>query len=89
MLSLQARVDLGAMAMKGESVFPKAPALLEPHHQIISCHMEGEGLLPFYRDAVSVFYVIHPWVIWLVGCFFFSFKMLSTFVGYLMPKPYL
>ena len=30
MLPLQARVDLGAMAMKGYSAFPKAPALLEP-----------------------------------------------------------
>ena len=27
-----ARVDLGAMAMKGCSTFPKAPASLEPHH---------------------------------------------------------
>ena len=34
MLPLQARVDLGVMAMKGCSAFPKAPALLEPHHQI-------------------------------------------------------
>ena len=34
-LSLQARVDLGVMAMKGHSTFPKAPALLEPHHQIV------------------------------------------------------
>ena len=34
-LPLRARVDLGAMAMKGCSVFPKAPALLEPHHQIV------------------------------------------------------
>ena len=34
-LPLQARVDLGAMAMKGYSAFPKAPALLEPHHQIV------------------------------------------------------
>ena len=31
-LPLRARVDLGAMAMKGYSVFPKALALLEPHH---------------------------------------------------------
>ena len=31
-LPLQARVGLGAMAMKGYSAFPKAPALLEPHH---------------------------------------------------------
>ena len=28
MLQLRARVDLGAMAMKGYSAFPKAPALL-------------------------------------------------------------
>ena len=31
----QARVDLGAMAMKGYSALPKIPALLEPHHQIV------------------------------------------------------
>ena len=35
MLPLRARVDLGAMAMKGYSAFPKAPALLKPHHQIV------------------------------------------------------
>ena len=29
------RVDLGAMAMKGYSTFPKAPVSLEPHHQIV------------------------------------------------------
>ena len=34
-LPLRARVDLEAMAMKGYSVFPKVPALLEPHHQIV------------------------------------------------------
>ena len=31
----RARVDLEAMAMKGCSVFPKAPALLKLHHQIV------------------------------------------------------
>ena len=31
MLPLQARMDLGAIAMKGYSTFPKAPAFLEPH----------------------------------------------------------
>ena len=35
MLPLQFKVYLGAMAMKGYSAFPKAPALLEPHHQIV------------------------------------------------------
>ena len=34
-LPLWARVDLGAMAMKRYSAFSKAPALLEPHHQIV------------------------------------------------------
>ena len=29
------RVDLGAIAMKRYSAFPKAPALLESHHQIV------------------------------------------------------
>ena len=28
-------VDLGAMAMKSYSAFSKAPALQEPHHQIV------------------------------------------------------
>ena len=35
LLPLRAKVDLGAMAMKGCSVFPKAAASLEPHHQIV------------------------------------------------------
>ena len=38
-LPLRAKVDPGAMTMKGNSAFPKAPALLEPHHQIVSCHI--------------------------------------------------
>ena len=37
----QARLDLGAMAMKGYSAFHKAPASLELHHQIVSCHYQG------------------------------------------------
>ena len=39
MQQLQARVDLGAMAMKGYSLFPKASDLLVSHHQIALCHM--------------------------------------------------
>ena len=35
MLSLRARVDLEAMEMKGYSALPKAPALMEPHRQIV------------------------------------------------------
>ena len=33
-LPLRDTVDLGAMAVKGCSAFPKAPVLLEPHNQI-------------------------------------------------------
>ena len=29
------KVDLGAMAMKWYSASPKAPAVLEPHHQMV------------------------------------------------------
>ena len=35
MIAPWARVDLGEIAMKRYSAFPKAPALLEPHHQIV------------------------------------------------------
>ena len=34
-LPFRASVDQGAMALKGYSTFPKAPASLEPHHQIV------------------------------------------------------
>ena len=34
-LPLWASVNLGTMAMKGYSTLPKAPALLEPYHQIV------------------------------------------------------
>ncbi len=33
--------DLGAMVIKGHSAFPKAPELMDPHHQIVYCHMQG------------------------------------------------
>ena len=59
MQPLRTRVDLGAMAMKGYSVFPKAPALLEPHHQIVYCHIQDTRwgvVLPLCREAVGVFY---------------------------------
>ena len=35
--------------MKGYSTFPKAPALLEPHYQIVLCHIQDTrwwGLTP-------------------------------------------
>ena len=58
MLPLRARVNLGAMAMKGYSAFPKAPVLLEPRHQIIKCHVHDTrwGILPLCTGAVGVSY---------------------------------
>ena len=59
MLPLQAKVDWGAMAMKGYSAFPKAPGLLEPHHQIVyGTRSGGGGVLPQCIDAVGVFYTL-------------------------------
>ena len=49
---LRVRVDLGAIAMKGYSTFPKALALLESHHQIVSCHIRDNcwrSLLPLQK----------------------------------------
>ena len=43
-LPLRARVDWGAIAVKGCPAFPKAPVLMEPHHQIVSCHISGHSL---------------------------------------------
>ena len=38
-LPLQVRVNLRAMAMRGDSTLPKAPRL-KPHHQIVFCHIQ-------------------------------------------------
>ena len=56
MLPLWAKVDPGAMALKGYSAFPKAPAFLEPQHQIVSCHVqdtrsEGGDLISLQRSS--------------------------------------
>ena len=40
MLALQARVDPGAMTVKGYFAFPKTLGLLEPHHQIAKYHIQ-------------------------------------------------
>ena len=42
------------MSVKGYPTFPKALALLEPHHQIVLCHFLG-GVLQLCKDAVSIF----------------------------------
>ena len=51
MLPLRARVDLGTMAMKGISAFPKAPATLELYHQIVLCHIQDARLRRSYPSA--------------------------------------
>ena len=55
MLPLRTKVDLGAMAIKVYSAFSKAPALLEPHHKIVLCHIQdtrrGGGVLPLCRGV--------------------------------------
>ena len=59
MLPFRARVDLWAIAIKGYFAFPKAPALLKPHHQIVQGHIPGHSLLvvtPVCRDAVGIFF---------------------------------
>ena len=60
-LPFWARVNLGAIAMKRFSGFSKAPASLEPHHQIVQNHTRtlvggGVGFLHLCRSAVGVFY---------------------------------
>ena len=58
LLPLWTRVDRGAMAMKGYSVFAKCPILLEPHHQIVKWYQDTRlerGVLHLYRDVVGVF----------------------------------
>ena len=55
MLPLQARVDLGAMAIKGYSAFPKAPALLAPSDCLVSYQDTlGEGLTPLQRYSQCI-----------------------------------
>ena len=59
MLPFRARVDPGMIAMKGFSVFQKAPVIMEPHNQIVLSHIQdppSEESYPFCRDAVSGFY---------------------------------
>ena len=57
-LLLRARLNLGTMAMKEFSTFPKAPALPEPHHHFSKCHIHDTRwgkVLPLCRDTVGVF----------------------------------
>ena len=42
-----------AMAKKGCSVFPKAPALLQPHHQIVQCSFQDTSWRGSYSSACT------------------------------------
>ena len=45
---------------KTQLVYFTAPALLEPHHPIVSCHIQDTlwtGVLPLCRDIVGIFYI--------------------------------
>ena len=54
------------MVMKGYSAFPKAPALLEPPHQIVWCHIldtrlvEMEVLTPLQRSSRCILFYTQP-----------------------------
>ena len=62
-LPLWATVDLGVMAMKGCSAFPKALALLKPHHQIVYPGHLLWGVFPLCRDAVMYSTAPADWAI--------------------------
>ena len=57
-LSLRARVDLGAMAIKGCTAFSKTLASLEPYHKIfwVISRTHVGVVLSLCRSAVGVFY---------------------------------
>ena len=62
-LPFRARANLGAMVMKGYSAFPKAPVLLEPHHQIVLCHNHDTrwgGVSYPYVEKQSVYSTVQP-----------------------------
>ena len=63
MFPLQARVNLGAMALKKYSTFPKAPGL-EPHHQVVLCNIHDAcysyPLAIFWYVVVYSMYITWP-----------------------------
>ena len=50
MLALLVELNLGVVAMKEYSTFPKVPGL-EPHHQIVLCHNQNTGVEGSYLSA--------------------------------------
>ena len=81
MLPLRATVDLGAMATKRCSAFPKAPALLWPHHQIDKCHIQNTHWRNSYPSAeVQSVYSTAP-ADWAISLLKFSLLKLVRFTS--------
>ena len=53
MLPLRARLDLGMIAMKGYSAFPKALELLEPQIFLVISRTLVGGILPEVKSVYS------------------------------------
>ena len=68
-LPFWARVDLREMAMKGYSAFPKAPASLEPHHQIVLCHIQDTLVGSYPSREMQMVYSTAPanWAIIIIN----------------------
>ena len=62
MLPLRATVDLTVMAMKRYFVFPKVPALLMPHHQIVYYYIQRERERKREREREIVCAFVSPCV---------------------------
>ena len=88
---LRDRVKLGAMAMEEYSAFSTVPALLEPHRQIVLCHIQnthwGEESYPsaemqlVYNTALTE-WVVLDWNTWSYTTF------LRITITYLEPYNY-
>ena len=96
MILLWVRVDLGVMAIKGHTVFPKASALLEPYHQIFLYHIQDTRWGSFTRLLRCSQCILQPqltgtcpirvnclWVVLVVFLMIFSplFSILSLFMS--------
>ena len=79
MLPLQVKVDMGALAMKGYSTFPKTPALLKPHHQIVKCYIRDTHWWGSYRSAGLFLLFLAFWFICLTF-FLVHFKNCSKYL---------
>ena len=66
-LPRRAGVDLGVMEMKGCSTFPKAPASLEPHHQIVVIYQDTHwvGSYPFAEVQSVYSTTLTDWAIYI------------------------